>query len=351
MRERQDRLRPKGRAHGVLPDGPGRQRDGATPPLIGHSPVIREVHRQIRLLAPSPMTVLIQGETGTGKGVVAQLLHEASGRHSFHAVNVAAIARELCESELFGHVKGAFTGADRHRLGIFQTAQGGTVFLDEIGKLTPELQAKLLTVLEEGQIRPVGADERRRVDVRIIAATNEHIEQGVEEGWFRPDLYYRLRGAKIYLSPLRERRGDIAELVAFFGRGHPIVEKVMGLLMAYDWPGNVRELQRTVENSILFAAGGAVLAEHLPEEIRNFDAAGVREREIRRAARSIGSRLAQTGGSELREIMAVIEYEIIRTALSILGGTREATAKRLGMSTRTLTRKLNKRGWDGELPK
>jgi transcriptional regulator with PAS, ATPase and Fis domain len=300
---------------------------------------MREVSQQIRLLGPSPVTVLVKGETGTGKGVVARLLHQASGRHPFVAVDVTTIAQELCESELFGHVKGAFTGADRERPGAFQRARGGTVFLDEIGELKPQLQAKLLTVLEEREIRPVGADERRPVDVRIIAATNRNLARGMENGWFRKDLYYRLKGHEIHLPPLREHPDDIPQLVAHFVGADSFSPEAIALLRRYSWPGNVRELLRTVESAILRAGSDAVLPEHLPEEVRSFDATAEGLRGIRAAARSIGSCLARSDGLDLRDAVCIVECEIIS---AVLNGNREAAARRLGISERTMTRKLKR---------
>ena len=239
--------------------------------LIGSSPSFRALLEDVQVVAPADCAVLIQGETGTGKEVIAQAIHEASPRrqHRFVAVNCAAIPAALLESELFGHERGAFTGAVVQRLGRFQAADRGTLFLDEIGELPIELQPKLLRALQEREVERLGCSHATRVDVRIVAATNQNLEQMVRERRFRMDLYYRLKVFPITLPPLRERIGDIPLLVDHFLRSYAhrqgksiefVPDEVMAAIETYSWPGNIRELQNFIERSVILTRGPALQA-------------------------------------------------------------------------------------------
>jgi transcriptional regulator with GAF, ATPase, and Fis domain len=243
--------------------------------IVGHSPALNQALMQIHMVAPTGATVLIQGESGTGKELIARAIHERSARRArpLIKVNCASIPRELFESEFFGHVKGSFTGAVRDRAGRFQLADGGTLFLDEVGEIPLELQSKLLRVLQEGEYERVGDERTRRVDARLIAATNRDLNREVAVGRFRQDLYYRLAVFPIEVPPLRERRGDIPSLVDHFvdlvcrrlkipkPRFAP---SQLQLLQNYDWPGNIRELQNVIERSVILARGGALRFDDLP---------------------------------------------------------------------------------------
>jgi formate hydrogenlyase transcriptional activator len=239
--------------------------------LIGSSASFRALLEDVQVVAPTDCTVLIQGETGTGKEVIAQAIHEASPRrkHRFVAVNCAAIPAALLESELFGHERGAFTGAVVQRLGRFQAADHGTLFLDEIGELPIELQPKLLRAIQEREVERLGCSHATRVDVRIVAATNQNLEQMVSERRFRMDLYYRLKVFPLTLPPLRERIGDIPLLVDHFVRSYArrqgksiefVSDEVMTAIEAYSWPGNIRELQNFIERSVILTRGPALQA-------------------------------------------------------------------------------------------
>ncbi len=247
--------------------------------LIGQSDAIREVLVKIQQMAPVSSTVMIEGESGTGKELVARGIHRLSPRRNkpFIAVNVGALTESLIESELFGHEKGAFTGAAERRLGRFELAHGGTIFLDEIGEIPPATQVKLLRVLEERELTRVGGVAPITVDVRVVAATNQPLRQRVEEGFFRSDLYYRLNVLSMYLPPLRERRDDIPLLVRRFVKDysaqhdrpfHGISAEAMQIMMTYSWPGNVRELRNLVESMVVLAPGREITADDIPREIR-----------------------------------------------------------------------------------
>jgi DNA-binding NtrC family response regulator len=243
--------------------------------LVGESAAMREIYQEASRVAATDVTVLILGESGTGKELVARAIHERSGRRDkpFVPVNCGAIPPDLVESELFGHVKGAFTGANAAREGIFGEAHRGTVFLDELGELPLAAQAKLLRTLQEGEVRRVGSNEARRVDVRVIAATNNDLERQIAEGKFRGDLYYRLNVVPITLPPLRERREDIPLLARHFLRKHAgrvgrevrsISAEAMRLLSAHDWPGNVRQLENFVQRAMVRARGASIVPADLP---------------------------------------------------------------------------------------
>ncbi len=296
--------------------------------MIGRAPVLEELRREIRRLAPGPVPVVFLGETGVGKELAARAIHQLSGRQGpFVPINMAALPHELAEAELFGAVKGAFTGADRSRRGLIAAADGGTLFLDEIGDLDLRLQAKLLRFLESGEVRPVGSESVRQVDVRIVSATNRDLEAAQREGGFRPDLFYRIGSAMIRIPPLRQRREDIPLLVDHFTRrlslregGKPYAWGVdaMEALQRHPWPGNVRELRNIVEVALLRAGGGTVHRHHLPLPGAPEDE-GARE-------------------PELRYERAIQEFRrtFLSRALERNGGNRSATARELGISRQTL---------------
>jgi DNA-binding NtrC family response regulator len=246
--------------------------------LIGHSPKMIEVYKQIALVSPSRSTVLITGESGVGKELVARAIHRNSpgATGPFVAINCGAISESLLESELFGHVKGSFTGATADKRGLFEEANGGTIFLDEIGETSLALQVKLLRVLQEGEIRRVGSARSLHVDVRVLAATNRNLEQEVAQGHFREDLYYRLSVVTLRVPPLRERREDIGLLAVHAlkraeklgTRAATVSEEALAQLARYNWPGNVRELENTLENAALYARGSIITPDDLPEKVR-----------------------------------------------------------------------------------
>lgn len=242
--------------------------------LVGESELMFKVKKEIGRVASSKTSVLLMGETGTGKEVAAQLIHEKSGRplSKFKAINCGAMNQELLESELFGHEPGAYTGApQKERLGAFRSAKGGTLFLDEIGSTTTEFQKRLLRVLETQEVLPMGGDKPDKVDVRVIAATNQDLKQMVKERTFRGDLFFRLKGREIYLPPLRERKEDIKLLVSHFLKHAPrISEPAMKLLEDYSWPGNVRELKKYVESAARSSQGETILPKDLPQEVRMY---------------------------------------------------------------------------------
>ena len=250
----------------------------------GSSPAVREVSALIRQVAAHDSSVLILGESGTGKELAARAIHDASPRRQrpFVAINCGAIPAELLESELFGHVRGAFTGADRDRAGLIETTDGGTLFLDEIGEMPLTAQAKLLRFLQEGEFRRVGDTVNRTADVRIVSATNRKLDTAVEEGRFREDLYYRIRGVEVALPPLRDRGGDVLLLASHFlaaerekhrGGASSFAPDVEAILSSYAWPGNVRELQNTIRAAHALAGDArAIDVEHLPERLRQVTA-------------------------------------------------------------------------------
>ncbi len=244
--------------------------------IVGISGAMEKVFEMVRKVASTEATVLITGESGTGKELVAKAIHSLSGRRGapFVAINCAAIPRELLESELFGHVKGAFTGAIRDKKGKFQLAAGGTLFLDEVGELPPELQPKLLRALQERVVEPVGGTAPEKLDVRIVAATNLELEEEITRGRFREDLYYRLSVIPVHLPPLRARREDIPLLIRHFAAKHGCADVVFGAdvlaaLSNYSWPGNVRELENVVERLLIMRQGNAISLADLPEKIRS----------------------------------------------------------------------------------
>jgi len=320
--------------------------------LVATTTKMREVLRAVSRVAPTESTVLLRGETGSGKEVIARALHEESPRRarSFVAVNCSALAEGLLESELFGHARGAFTGAVTDRKGLFEEANAGTLFLDEIGDVSPAMQAKLLRVLQEREVVRVGTSRPVSVDVRVIAATHQDLEVMVEEGRFRKDLYFRLKVFQIRVPPLRERPDDIPALVAAAiarwneradasRRVAGISDEAMELLTAYDWPGNVRELMAAAEYACIVCEGGRILACHLPEEIRE-GTPSFPVGEGRRAAVDARPEAARRYQAPDQDA----EREAIRSALEEANGNRTKAAAALGMGRTTLWQKLKEYG-------
>lgn len=327
----------------------------ATPEIIGAAPSMQEVFRAIARLARSHITVLINGESGTGKELVAKALHRHSPRagQPFIALNMAAIPRDLLESELFGHERGAFTGAQARRAGRFEQADGGTLFLDEIGDMPAELQTRLLRVLADGEFFPIGAHAPVKVDVRIIAATHQNLDQLVAEGRFREDLYHRLNVIRIHLPALRERRQDIPLLLKHFlneasqeikGETKVLRADVEEFLCALDWPGNVRQLENTCRWITVMAAGKDVHLDDLPPELLHTGRdtpSPVGDGSWQDALREwIQDELRQGHVNIAKEAIESAETILIRTALGATRGRRQEAAKLLGYGRNTLTRKI-----------
>jgi transcriptional regulator with PAS, ATPase and Fis domain len=274
----------------------------AAPALVGTSREMAELREEIERIAKSEAKVLITGESGVGKELVARLIHSLSNRAhtSLGTVNCAGLTETLLESELFGHMKGAFTGAYRDKQGKLEMSDGGTIFLDEIGEMTPRMQSMLLRFMETGELQKVGADRpAMRVDVRVVAATNRNLREMVAHGTFREDLYYRLNVIHLVVPPLRERREDVRPLIDYFfrtfsqdyDRPKTVANDTMKLLLAYSWPGNVRELRNIIERLVVGVRGDTISAEHLPMEIQLHNAVGVRP--LRERRRSVADDLVK----------------------------------------------------------
>jgi len=313
------------------------------PYLIGEHSLIQKITLLVKKVAATDATILIMGESGTGKELVARAIHAASPRSDrpFIPVNCGAIPAELLESEMFGHERGAFTGAIGQRAGMFQLANGGTIFLDEVGEMNPTLQVKLLRVLQDREVRPVGADRVMKVDVRVIAASNKELAAEVEAGNFREDLFYRLQVIPIVMPPLRERRSDIPLLVRHFlekhnrkrpGRPAEIAEEAMVHLWEYDWPGNVRELENLLERLVILSEDGRIEVDHLPPSIRSF----ISEKKIPRP--TLGE-----DGLDLNSAVEEFENRLIEEALRRTKGNKQAAARLLGLKRTTLVAKLRRR--------
>ncbi len=309
--------------------------------IIGRAPAMRAVFEAVRNVAGTDATVLVTGETGTGKELVARAIHDLSPRRTgpFVPVNCASVAEGILESELFGHVRGAFTGAVRDKVGLFEAARGGTLLLDEIGDTSASLQQRLLRVLQENEVMPVGAVKAKRVDVRVIAATNRDLRAAIESGGFREDLFYRLNVFRIDLPPLRDRRSDVpllveAALQRLRTRNADFVRLTcsplaMHMLRAYAWPGNVREVFAAVQSAAIRAGGERIEAQHLPTEIRGAD------------ENDNGAERAERYRSEES---ATHERDSIVAALEEAHGVRARAAEILGMGRTTLWRKMKQYG-------
>jgi len=326
------------------------------PEIIGSAASMQEVFRAIGRLSGSHLSVLINGESGTGKELVARALHNHSPRadQAFIAINIAAIPSELLESELFGHEKGAFTGATHQRKGRFEQANGGTLFLDEIGDMPPALQTRLLRVLQDGKFYRVGGHEQVETNVRIIAATNQDLENRVKEGRFREDLFHRLNVIRIHLPPLRERREDIPALSRFFMKKSAaelgVEPKRLTLqaeeyMSALSWPGNVRQLENTCRWLTVMAPGQTVRAEDLPPELLATDAEGAHGADWEtRLKNTVEQRLARGEDEIFKDINDNFERILIEAALKHSGGRKQDAAKKLGWGRNTLTRKIKDLG-------
>jgi two-component system nitrogen regulation response regulator GlnG len=326
------------------------------PEIIGSAPSMQEVFRAIGRLSGSNLSVLINGESGTGKELVARALHNHSPRadKSFIAINIAAIPSELLESELFGHEKGAFTGAAAQRKGWFEQAHGGTLFLDEIGDMPAELQTRLLRVLADGCFYRVGGHEQIRADVRIIAATNQNLEERVRDGRFRDDLFHRLNVIRIHLPPLRERSEDISALARHFLKKSAqelgvepkrLAADTQEFLARLPWPGNVRQLENTCRWLTVMAPGQTVRVDDLPPELRASGAGGAPDRDWEQSLRSLVEQQLAGGQSEIfRDINERFERILMEAALKATGGRKQDAARRLGWGRNTLTRKLQEYG-------
>jgi DNA-binding NtrC family response regulator len=309
--------------------------------IIGESPAMHEIFEVVQQVAPTRATVLIGGESGTGKELIAKALHQLSPRakQPFVTVHCAALAPTLLESELFGHEKGAFTGAHERRIGRFEQAQGGTLFLDEIGEIDATIQVKLLRFLGERTFERVGSNKTLSADVRLVAATNKNLEELVKAGKFREDLFFRLRVVEIELPPLRERRGDIPLLAQSFLRefakenGKPVNEftaDALECLMNFSWPGNVRELRTAIEHAVVLSRGERISRRDLPPSVRNGGA-------------PVDTRFLQGNDLTVKEA----EKQLIVRALKETNGNRTLAAKKIGMSRRTFHRKLHAHHLEG----
>ena len=316
--------------------------------IIGRSDLMQEVFRLVEQVAPARSTVLITGESGTGKELIAKAIHEASTRagRPFVTVNSSNIPSELLESELFGHTRGAFTGAIAAKKGLFEVADGGSIFLDEIGDIPPETQVRLLRVIQEREFTPLGDTAPRRVDVRIIAATNIDLKEAVRQGTFREDLYYRLAVVPIELPPLRDRLEDILPLAQHFIQKYneenartvseQIAPEVLALLEGYSWPGNVRELENTVERAVVIAPGDEISKECLRPEISDPKSNVSASHD----GASIGAVSEIGRGINFYEEVRRFEIDLIRRALEQTGGHQSRAARLLGMNATTLNSKI-----------
>jgi two-component system, NtrC family, response regulator AtoC len=313
--------------------------------IVGKSGVMLDVYKLVARVAGSTATVLVEGESGTGKELVARSIHTHSPRANapFVPVNCTALTESLLESELFGHARGAFTGAVGSKRGLFEAAHGGTLFLDEIGDMGPKMQAQLLRTLQDGEVRPVGGSEAIRVDVRIVCATNKNLEDEVKAGHFREDLYFRINVVTVQLPPLRDRREDIPSLVAHFlnktarrerREAAAMSPEALRLLTAYGWPGNVRELENAIERAVAVAKGGVVLPSDLPPEVGGSAAVGVPG----------GVSVADGGIIADRPTLGELERRYIQLVLSECAGNKKKAAEKLGIDRRTLYRALERGG-------
>ncbi len=340
--------------------GEGSSLDSPLPGVVGKAPSMRDVFKLVRQVAPTNATVLVIGETGSGKELVARAVHDLSHRADgpYVRVNCGALNESILESELFGHVKGAFTGAIENKTGRFEAAHGGTIFLDEISSMSFKLQVKLLRVLQENEFERVGESRTIKVDTRVVAATNQLLEDEVESGRFRDDLYYRLNVVPIYLPPLRERKDDIPDLARFFVQKHALLNRVpipeisqglMGRLMAFDWPGNVRQLENYLARVVVLSEGKAVTSDHIsapghapkrfqPPQGRGNKGTTDIETLVRQLVRA-GIRTLPEGALHER-IVGAVERELIEQVLEESDQVQVKAANRLGINRNTLHKKI-----------
>lgn len=328
------------------------------PEIIGEAPAMQDVFRVIGRLSNTSMTVLINGESGTGKELVARALHRHGPRaqRPFIALNMAAVPRDLMESELFGHEKGAFTGAQNVRQGRFEQADGGTLFLDEIGDMSADLQTRLLRVLADGEFHRVGGHVPLKVDVRIVAATHQDLEQRVADGQFREDLFHRLNVIRIHLPALRERREDIPQLTRFLldkvarelgTEPKPIYDDVVRHLSRQHWPGNVRQLENVCRWLTVMASGGEIRMDDLPPDLQAGNGVTAEQYPWERSLADWAAQALAAGGEDLSgEALPRFERILINAALTHTGGRRQHAAQLLGWGRNTLTRKINELGFD-----
>jgi two-component system response regulator AtoC len=313
--------------------------------IVGKSAVMLDVYKLVARVAASTATVLVEGESGTGKELVARSIHTHSPRAAapFLPVNCTALTETLLESELFGHARGAFTGAVGAKRGLFEAAHGGTLFLDEIGDMGPKMQAQLLRTLQDGEVRPVGGSESIRVDVRLVCATNKNLDEEVKAGRFREDLYFRINVVTVHLPPLRDRPEDIPSLVAHFlnktarrerREAAAMSPEALRLLTAYGWPGNVRELENAIERAVAVAKGNVVLPSDLPPEVGGSAALGVPG----------GVSVADGGIIADRPTLGELERRYIQLVLAECAGNKKKAAEKLGIDRRTLYRALERGG-------
>jgi DNA-binding NtrC family response regulator len=361
-------VKPVNKRRANLPSGPDQ--------IVGSSPNWLEVMGFVKTVSDTDAEVLILGESGTGKELIARALHVSSERASgpFIAVNCAAVPEALLESEMFGHVKGAYTGALKPRKGLFVAADGGTIFLDEIGEMPLKLQSKLLRVLQEKTFLPVGSDSETRSDFRLVAATNANLEQAVVDGQFREDLYYRLFVFPIHLPPLRQRTDDILALVDYFcarfnavrrRRVSGFCQPLLDAFQKYTWPGNVRQLENTIDRLVILTAEGEVGLQHLPTDLRqkllgekgagssgpfatepeivDRGPAGSPPGDVKTASQLTGEVRLTDKGIALKELLSTLEWRLIDAALKRTDDNRNRAAKLLGMNRTTLVEKLKKR--------
>ena len=323
--------------------------------LIGTNERMRQLVEQIERMTNHRWPVLILGETGTGKEMIAKLIHSRCAHGPFVVVDCSSLVGPLMESELFGHVKGSFTGAVANKVGLIELANGGTAFFDEIGEMPLDLQSKLLRVLQEKEFRPVGAAHTRHSDFRIISATNRDLAAEVEKGTFRRDLFYRLKVVTLRLPPLRERKEDIPALAAYFldryGIQHTIAPETMNALVTYEWPGNVRELENTVQHMVAVSSGPLVHLHDMPTQLLNH--VRTSSAPLRALAAAVGKSAAPTydhapvevSGEPITPISALEKREILR-AVEYTKGDRTAAAALLGIGRTTLYRKLKEYGFE-----
>ena len=320
---------------GAAPPGGGKGNQVAE--IEGKSQPMLDVYKLVARVAPSTATVLVVGESGTGKELVARAIHNRSPRATkpFVPVNCTALSESLLESELFGHARGAFTGAVAAKRGLFETANGGTLFLDEIGDMGPKMQAQILRVLQDGEMRPVGGTEAIRVDVRLVCATNRDLDAEVKSGRFREDLYFRINVVTVRMPPLRDRAGDIPILVRHFiakiarreGRAEASVSpEALAMLGRHAWPGNVRELENAIERAVAIAKGNVVLPSDLPAEVYG------------------GSPVAPASLIDDRPTLGELEKRYIALVLAECGGNKKRAAEKLGIDRRTLYRAIERSG-------